>query len=71
MDRDEALNLSGRLEPLHLSFSSAGWLVRILRPVVQPLVLAVLDARHDLFLGRPIGFQLIQDVVAIQSVSSG
>jgi hypothetical protein len=27
VDRDEALNVAGRLEPLHLAFSSAGWLV--------------------------------------------
>jgi hypothetical protein len=27
VDRDEALNMAGRLEPLHLAFPSAGWLV--------------------------------------------
>ena len=71
MDRDEALNVAGRLEPLHLAFSSAGWLVGVLRPVVKPLVLAMLDAGHDLLLRRAVGAQLVQDVVAIQSVSSG
>src|SRR5690349_25119028 len=40
---EEPLRLSGRLEALHLAFSSAGRLVRVLRPVVEPLVLAVLD----------------------------
>jgi hypothetical protein len=40
----EPLSVPGRLEPLHLPFSSPCWLVRIFRPVVQPLVLAVLDA---------------------------
>ena len=29
--------------------------------VVEPLVLAVLDAGHDLLLRRPIGFQLVGD----------
>ena len=71
LDRDEALNVAGRLEPLHLAFSSAGWLVGVFRPVVKPLVLAMLDAGHDLLLGRAVGAQLVQDVVAIQSVSSG
>ena len=50
----EALRVPGRLEPLHLAFSSAGWLVGVFRPVVQPLVLAVLDAGHDLLLRRAI-----------------
>ena len=50
----EALTLSGRLEPLHLAFSSSGRLVRIFRPVVEPLVLAVLDAGHDLLLRRAV-----------------
>jgi hypothetical protein len=38
----EPLSLSGRLEPLHLPFSSAGRLVRVLCPVIEPLVLAML-----------------------------
>jgi hypothetical protein len=36
--------LAGRFELLHLSFSSECRLVRILGSVVQPLVLAMLDA---------------------------
>jgi hypothetical protein len=51
---EEALSLPGRLEPLHLAFSSSGRLVRVFRPIVQPLVLAVLNARHDLLLRRAI-----------------
>ena len=50
----EALGVSGRLEPLHLPFSSPCWLVRIFRPVVEPFMLAVLDAGHDLLPGRPV-----------------
>ena len=68
---EEALDVPGRLEPLHLAFSSAGWLVGVFRPVVEPFVLTMLDAGHDLLLGRAVGAQLVQDVVAIQSVSSG
>ncbi|KJB90514.1 hypothetical protein N826_39175 [Skermanella aerolata KACC 11604] len=52
VDRDEALNVADRLEPLHLSFPSAGWLVGVLGSVVEPLVLAMLDAGHDLPLRR-------------------
>src|SRR5689334_8932240 len=33
----------------------------VLRPVVEPFVLAVLDPRHDLALGRPVRFQLVGD----------
>ena len=50
----EALNVAGRLEPLHLPFSSPCWLVGVFRPVVQPLVLPVLNSRHDLLLRRPV-----------------
>src|SRR3954453_23061140 len=35
--------------------------MRILRPVVEALVLAVLDARHDLPLGGSRAFQLVGD----------
>ena len=61
MGGQEALSLSGRLEPLHLAFSSPCWLVRVFRPIVEALVLAVLDARHDLLFGRAVGAQLIRD----------
>src|SRR5215207_9365698 len=49
---EEALCLAGRLEALHLPFSSPCRLMRVLRPVVQPLVPAVLDAGHQLLLRR-------------------
>src|SRR5918997_610515 len=41
--REEALRLPGRLEALHLPFSSPRRLVRVLRPVVEALVPAALD----------------------------
>jgi hypothetical protein len=54
MGGQEALGVPGRLEPLHLPFSSLDWLVRVLCPVVEPLVLAVLDAGHDFLLRRAL-----------------
>ena len=41
---EEAPCMTGRLEPLHLPFSSARGLVRHLGPVVEVAALAVLDA---------------------------
>src|SRR5208282_5594373 len=41
--------------------SWASWLVGILRPVIEAFVLAVLDAGHDLSLGRGVAFQLVGD----------
>src|SRR5271166_815649 len=55
------LHLPRRLEALHDPLSSASWLVGILRPVIEAFVLAVLDARHDLSLGRGVAFQLVGD----------
>src|SRR5215213_9546824 len=42
----ETLRLAGRLEALHLPFSSARRLVRVFDPVVEALVPAVLDPGH-------------------------
>jgi hypothetical protein len=47
MAGEEALGVSGRLEPRHLPLSSSGRLVRVLRAIFQTLVPAVLDAGHD------------------------
>ena len=47
MGGQETLCLAGRLEALHLPFSSSRGLVRVLRPVVQPFVLSVLAAAND------------------------
>jgi hypothetical protein len=55
---EKTLRLAGRFELLHLPLAAARWLVRILRSVVQPLVLAMLDARHDLSLRRAIAGKL-------------
>jgi hypothetical protein len=51
--RKEALRLARGLEPLHLPLSSSRRLMRVLRPVVQPLVLAVLDEGITSFFAAP------------------
>jgi nucleotidyltransferase/DNA polymerase involved in DNA repair len=50
-----------RHEILHLAFLSARRLVRVLRPVVQALTLAVLDTEHNLLLGRSVARELVRD----------
>ena len=57
----EPLSLAGRFELLHLPLSSARRLVRILGSIVQSLVLAMLDAGHDLSLRRAIAGKLVGD----------
>ena len=59
------------LGAFHLPLSSSRRLMRVLGAIVQSLVLAMLAAEPQLPSGRAIGFQLIQNVVAIQLVSSG
>ena len=58
---EEALCLAGQLEPLHLPFSSARGLMRVLRPVVEAFVLSVLDTGHDLALRGGVAGELISD----------
>jgi hypothetical protein len=61
---EELLRVSWGLEPLHPALSLAGGLMRIFRAVVQIAMLAMLDARQELTLGRPIALQLIRDQCA-------
>ena len=58
MGEQGSLCLARRLEPLHLPLAPARGLVRVLRPVVQPLVLPVLNGRHDRALGCGIAAQI-------------
>jgi hypothetical protein len=53
------LRLAGRFELLHLPLSSARRLVRVFRSVVQPLVLAMLNAGHNLSFGRAVAGKLV------------
>jgi hypothetical protein len=43
----EVLGVLGRLEPLQAALPSSGRLVRVLGPVIQPLVLPVFDVRQE------------------------
>src|SRR5215471_690993 len=61
MGREEALRLTGRFELLHLPLSSACRLVRILRSVIESLVLAMVNAGHDLPLCRAVAGKLVGD----------
>ena len=58
---EEPLRLAGRLEALHLPLSSPRRLVRVLRPVVEALVPAVLDTRHQVLLRRAVAAELVGD----------
>src|SRR5919199_5776402 len=58
---EEALRLTGRLVALHLPFSSSRRLMRILGPVVQAPVPAVLHPRHQRLLRRPLARGLFGD----------
>jgi hypothetical protein len=56
---EKALSLAGRLEPPHLALLLTRRLVGQLGTVIQSLVLAMLDTRHDRFLGRGVALELI------------
>jgi hypothetical protein len=60
-DTDEPLQVLGRSKALHHPLSSTERQMRILRPIVEPFVRAVLDFWHDLPPGRSIGSKLIGD----------
>jgi hypothetical protein len=64
---EETLRLPGRLEALHLPLSSACRLVGVFGSVIEPFMLPMRDAGHDLPLCGPVARQLIANVVAIQS----
>src|SRR5882757_9651962 len=57
----EALNLPRRLEPLHDPLSSSGRLMGVFGPVIEALVLPMLDPGHDLPLGSGVALQLVGD----------
>ena len=61
MSGEKALCLPYRFEPLHLSFSSPGRLMRNLYSVVQIATLPVFDLRQDVRFGSRVAFQFIRD----------
>src|SRR5258705_13698155 len=61
MGGKEALNLPGRLEPLHDPLTSSGLLMGVFGPVIEALVLPMLDPGHNLPLGSSVAPQLVGD----------
>ena len=61
MSGKEALNVPRRLKPLHDPLSSSGRLMGVFGPVIEALVLPMLDPRHDLPLGSGVALQLVSD----------
>ena len=59
--RQEFLDLPWRFVPLHDPLSSPRRLMRILRPIVQPFVLAVLQVQAHVLARCAIGFELVRD----------
>src|SRR3954470_9669676 len=58
---EEALGLARRREPLHPPLASSGRLVRILRPVVQTFMSAMLDRGHHVCLCSVVAGELVRD----------
>ena len=58
-DGDEPLQASRRSKALHRPLASSQRQVRVLGPVVEALVRAMLDRGHDLALGCGIGAELV------------
>jgi len=61
MGGEKALGMAGGLEPAHRSLALSGWLVGQFSAVIQALVLAVLNAWHQLFAGCFVALELIGD----------
>src|SRR5437762_11079434 len=61
MGGEKALNLPRRLDPLHDPLSLSGRLMGVFGPVIEALVLPMLDPGHDLPLGRGVALQLVGD----------
>jgi hypothetical protein len=61
MDGKKSLHLPWRLEAFHNPLSSSRRLVRVLCPIVEAFMLAVLDAGHDLPLGGSVAAQFVGD----------
>src|ERR1700730_18116120 len=61
MSGKEELNLPRRLERLHDPLSSSGRLMGVFGPVIEALVLPMLDPGHDLPLGSGVASQLVGD----------
>lgn len=60
MGGQEPLGMARRFEALHTPLPFSRWLVRVLRPVIEVLVLALLDAGKELFLGCLVALEFIR-----------
>jgi hypothetical protein len=58
---DESLQACRRSKALHRCLSSSKGQMGVLRPVVEPLMRAMLDRRHDLSPGRGVRAQFVGD----------
>ena len=65
MDGEKALGMAGGFEPAHRSLSLSGRLMGQFGAVVQPLVLAVLDAQQQLLASGFAASQLLSWSVMI------
>ena len=57
----EALGMTRGLEPAHRPFTLPSWLMRVFCPVVQALMLAMLDTRHDFLPGGLVAAEFVRD----------
>jgi hypothetical protein len=61
MDDRESLCAPGQFEPLHDPFVPSRWRVRVLSPIVEPPVLAMLDVKAHLRSPGPERSELVRD----------
>ena len=59
VDRSETLQLTRRLEATHHFLADPCRLVRVFRPVVQPLVLAMFDVQPQIVVRRRVAPELV------------
>ena len=59
--REEPLGVPRGLKPLHAPLALAGRLVRVLRPVIEIAMLAMVHPRQKFSLGGTVTFQFIGD----------
>ena len=61
VNRQEPLRLPSRFETLHDAFASPGRLMRILSPIVQAFMLAMIDVKAHLRPRSAVGSELVRD----------
>jgi len=61
IDRKKTLSVAGGLESLHVPFSLACRLVRVLRPVIERAMLAMFYPRQEFLLGGAVALEFIRD----------